>query len=206
VGLSWYLTGHCILCYHTLLFFEEPWQSATKRVLCYLKGTKDLWLTFGGSKKELVGYTDADGSMAEDWWAISGYTFILHGGAVFWSCKRQEIVSLLTTESEYIAAMHATKEALWLQMLLSKLFTPVRDPTLLFSDNQSAIALAKDQQYHACTKHIDICFHLIHWVINDSQLSLIYCPTDDMVANCLTKALPSAQVKHFATELGLRTA
>jgi hypothetical protein len=130
----------------------------------------------------------------------------LHGGAISWSCKRQEIVSLLTTESEYIAATHTTKEALWLRMLLSKLFTPVRDPTPLFSDNQSAITLAKDQQYHACTKHIDICFHFIRWVINDGQLSLIYCPTDDMVADCLTKALPSAKVKHFAAELGLRTA
>ena len=73
----------------------------------------------------------------------------------------------------------------------------------LFSDNQSAIALAKEHQYHARTKHIDIRFHFIRWIIEEGRLRLIYCPTEDMVANALTKALPSAKVKHFAMELGL---
>ena len=73
----------------------------------------------------------------------------------------------------------------------------------LFSDNQSAIALAKEHQYHARTKHIDICFHFIRWIIEEGRLHLIYCPTEDMVADALTKALPSVKVKHFAMELGL---
>jgi hypothetical protein len=72
----------------------------------------------------LVGYADADGSMAEDRCAVSGYAFLLNGGAVSWACKKQEIVSLLTTESEYIAATHAAKEALWLRSLLSQIFQP----------------------------------------------------------------------------------
>ena len=73
----------------------------------------------------------------------------------------------------------------------------------LFSDNQSAIALAKEHQYYTRMKHIDICFHFIHWIIEEGRLRLIYCPTEDMVADTLTKALPSAKVKHFAMELGL---
>ena len=52
--------------------------------------------------------------MAEDRKAISGYAFLIDGGAVSWSSKKQEIVSLSTTESEYVAATHAAKEALWL--------------------------------------------------------------------------------------------
>ena len=66
----------------------------------------DLWLSYGQKKVDLTGYADADESMAEDWHAISGYAFIIHGGAVSWSAKCQEIVSLLTTESEYIAATY----------------------------------------------------------------------------------------------------
>ena len=73
----------------------------------------------------------------------------------------------------------------------------------LFSDNQSAIALTKDHQYYARTKHIDIRFHFIHWIVENSSLQLVYCPTNDMVADALTKALPSLKVKHFAKELGL---
>ncbi|PPQ83602.1 hypothetical protein CVT26_001384 [Gymnopilus dilepis] len=180
----------------------EHWE-AVKRIFRYLKGTKDLWLSFGGNARELIGYADADGSMAEDRHAISGYAFILHGGAVSWSTKRQEIISLSTTESEYVAVTYASKEALWLRSLISQLFDTILDPTTLFSDNQSAIALTKDHQYHARTKHIDIRFHFIRWVVENGQLRLIYCPTDEMVADALTKALPSPKVKHFAAELGL---
>ncbi len=68
------------------------------------------------------GYADADGSMAEDRHAILGYAFLLGGGAISWSSKKQEIVSLSTTESEYVAATHASKEALWLRSLISQLF------------------------------------------------------------------------------------
>ena len=155
------------------------------------------------SARELTGYADADGNMAEDRHAISGYAFLLHGGAVSWTAKRQEIISLSTTESEYIATTYAAKEALWLRSLISQLFDINLEATTLFSDNQSAIALTKDHQYHARTKHIDIRFHFIRWIVENGSLRLIYCPTEDMVADTLTKALPSPKVKHFAAELGL---
>jgi len=110
------------------------------------------------------------------------------------------------TESEYVAATHSAKEALWLCLLISQLFSNTVEATTIFSDNQSAIALTKDHQYHAHTKHIDVRFHFIRWVVENGQLRLIYCPTADMVADTLTKALPSPKVKHFAAELGLRRA
>ena len=176
---------------------------AVKRIFRYLKGTKDLWLGYGGVAKELAGYADADGSMAEDRKAISGYAFMVNGGAVSWSAKRQQIISLSTTESEYIAATYAAKEALWLRQLILQLFGITLDATTLFSDNQSAIALTKEHQYHARTKHIDVRFHFIRWIVEEGKVRLIYCPTEEMVADILTKALPSAKVKHFARELGL---
>jgi hypothetical protein len=178
---------------------------AVKRIFRYLKGTRNLWLSYGGKERKLEGFADADGSMMEDRRAISGYAFIINGGAVSWSAKRQEIVSLSTTESEYVAITYAAKEALWLRSLISQIFGITLSSTILFSDNQSAIALAKEHQYHARTKHIDIRFHFIRWVVEEGKLRIIYCPTDDMVADTLTKALPSAKVKHFASELGLVT-
>ena len=179
---------------------------AVKKIFRYLKGTKNLWLTYGGGKKEVIGYADADGSMAEDRHVISGYTFLLNGGAVSWSAKRQEIIALSTTEAEYVAATHAAKEALWLRSFISQIFDVEISPLTLFSDNQSAIALTQDHQYHARTKHIDIRFHFIRWIIEEGKLKLIYCPTHNMVADTLTKVLPSAKVKHFASELGLSLA
>ena len=128
---------------------------------------------------------------------------MVNSGAVSWSAKCQELILLSTTKSEYTAVTHAAKEALWLRMIISQIFSISLPPTTLFTDNQSAIALTKEHQYHARTKHIDIRFHFIRWVIEDSKLQLIHCPTDEMVADALTKALPSTKVKHFANAFGL---
>lgn len=186
--------------------FDSTHIHAVKRVYRYLNGTKHLWLTYGDTKgDELKGYGDADGNMQEDRRAISGNAFIIDGGAVSWFSKRQEVVSLSTTESEYIAATHAAKEAIWLRQLIAQLFEPIAGPTVIFSDNQSAIALAKDHQFHSRTKHIDVRYHFIRWVCANGTIKLVYCPTADMVADTLTKALPSLKVKHFASQLGLRT-
>ena len=94
---------------------------------------------------------DVDGSMMEDRKAILGYAFMITGGTVSWSTKKQEIVSLSTTKSEYVAVTYAAKEALWLCSLIFQLFGTILPSTTLFSDNQSAIALTKEHQYHAQT-------------------------------------------------------
>ncbi|GBE85559.1 hypothetical protein SCP_0800760 [Sparassis crispa] len=178
--------------------------NALKHVYQYLKGTADLWLVLGGSEdNDVVGYSDADGMSTEGRRPVSGYVFMLNGGAVSWSSKRQDLVTLSTTEAEYVALTHASKEALWLRSFIIELFGNPEVPIPLRSDNQSAIALSKDDRFHARTKHIDIRFHFIHYAIADGKISLSYCPTEDMTADILTKALPSMKSKHFASSMGL---
>jgi hypothetical protein len=143
---------------------------AVKHIFCYLAGTCNLWLSYGETRCTLEGYADADGSMTEDHRAMSGYAFLIDGGAVSWSAKKQELVSLSTTKSEYVAATHSMKEALWLHSLLGDIFTPIQGPTTLFLDNQSVIALTKDHQYHPWTKHIDVHYHFICWVVEKGSL------------------------------------
>jgi hypothetical protein len=164
-----------------------------------------LELTYGGDKRGLEGYVDADGASQEHRRAISGYVFLVDGGVISWSSKKQELVTLSTTEAEYVAATHAAKEAIWIRRLIGELFEPIDKPTTLFSDSQSAIALAHDGHYHARTKHIDIRYHFIRYIIEAGTIKLVYCPTNEMTADTLTKALPSTKAKHFATALGLTT-
>ena len=128
---------------------------------------------------------------------------MVDGGAVSWSSKKQELVTLSTTEAKYMAATHAAKEAVWLRPLRAELFLPPHKPTTLYGDNQSAIALTHGGQYHACTKHINIQYHFIHYIIEASSIKLIYCPTDEQTADVLTKALPSMKAKHFVSAMGL---
>jgi hypothetical protein len=128
---------------------------------------------------------------------------MLNGGAVSWSSKQQDTISLSTTEAEYIALTHATKEAIWLKNLISELFGSITTPILILADNQSAIALAKDDRFHSRTKHINIHYHFIRYAIEEGKIRLTYCPTEDMTADIFTKALPSMKAKHFAASMGL---
>ena len=152
-------------------FMSNPgcahWE-AVKRVIRYLKGTKDSKLILGRggalvweeadrqSRSGVEGYSDADRNSQEHWHAISSYAFCIDGGAVSWNSRKQVIISLSTTESEYVAMTHTTKEAIWICMFLGEVLHPLSKPMLLYCDNQSAIAVAKDDRFHAHTKHIDI--------------------------------------------------
>jgi hypothetical protein len=190
-------------------FMENPgrvhWE-AVKRVFRYLKGTRDWKLVYGDDEKRgLEGFTDADGASQEHRRAISGYVILIDGGAVSWSSKKQELVTLSTAEAEYVAATHAAKEVIWFRRILSEIFRPLEHPVILHSDSQSAIALARSQgQFHARTKHIDIRWHFIRYCIDNGSIELRYCPTEDMTADLLTKPLPSGKAKHFAHALGLQ--
>jgi hypothetical protein len=101
--------------------------------------------------------------------------------------------------------MHASKEAKWLHKLLGELFPHLlRLPTSLYCDNQSAIKLAITDNYHSRTKHLDQHYHYIWDIVTQGAIKLVYCPSEDMVADPLTKALPKWKVVAHANALGLR--
>jgi len=143
-------------------FMQNPGRThwdAIKRIFRYLNGTKGHVLTFGGGNNDqtsLHGFCDADWASQEHWHSTSGYVFTIDGGAVSWSSKKQAIVALSMTKAEYMSATHAAKEVLWLHTFLAEIARLLHHPTTLFCDNQSAIAVTKDNQYHACMKHIDV--------------------------------------------------
>ena len=72
----------------------------------------------------------------------------------------------------------------------SSLFSIKIPTTTLFSDNQSIIPLTKKHQYHTRTKHIDVHFHFLQWIVKEGRLRLIHCPTDDIVADVFTYLQP----------------
>ena len=188
-------------------FVDNPgwvhWEGV-KHVFLYLAGTRDCALVYGMKVKGLKGFTDVDGAIQEHRHAITGYTFLINRGAVSWSSKKQEIVTLSTAKSEDVAATHASKEAICLRRFIGEVFQPLTNPIPLYSDSQGAIALTRDRSYHARTKHIDIRYHFIRFVVNNRTINLIYCPTDDKVTETLTKVLPNIKAKHFTFTLGLQ--
>jgi hypothetical protein len=181
--------------------------SAVKRVFRYLKGTKDLKLSYGGTpdllNEELNIYCDADWASDLDRKSISGYVITIAGGAVAWSSKKQTTVAPSTPEAEYIAAAHVAKQVLWYRSLLTELHFPLTTPSIIFSDNQSAISIAHHPEFHARTKHIDIAVHFLRDHVKKGTLDLCYINTEYNLADIFTKALKKPSHINFTYELGV---
>ena len=77
------------------------------------------------------------------------------------------------------------------------------DPTDLFTANQSALMLFKNQVSHTRAKHIDVRHHFVHDAIQNNVIWVQHIPTEDMTADSLTKAL--VQEKHWkcTTRMGM---
>ncbi|KAJ9542250.1 hypothetical protein OSB04_028756 [Centaurea solstitialis] len=163
----------------------EPHWVAVKNILKYLRRTKDMFLVFGGSEDEISvkGYSDASFQTDRDEFrSQSGYDTIADS----------------TTEAEYIAASDAAKEAVWLRNFLSDLrvVSSISRPIDIFCDNSGAVAQAKKPREHHKSRHVLRKYHLIREIIGRGDVRICKIPTQDNVADPLTK--PLARVKHEA--------
>ena len=81
-----------------------------------------------GGKRGFEGYSDADGATQDHRRAVLGFAILVDGGAVSWSSKKQELVTLSTMEAEYVGTTHAAKELIWFRQLIGEIFRPLSHP------------------------------------------------------------------------------
>ena len=120
-----------------------------------------------------------------------------------WSSCKQPIIALLTAEAEYIALTVTIQEILYISLLTSELYDISTPSIPIYSDNQAAIALASNSKFHARTKHIDLCYHFVCVHIKNGLFKLYYCPTDDNIADALTRPLVQPRLQKLRTMMGL---
>ena len=153
----------------------------------------------------LVGFTNSDWSGdPDDKKTTVGYVFSLGSRHVPWACKKQQALALSSTEADYRAAVNASQEALWLRQILSEFRFEQQQPTPLWCDNQSAINLSKYPVLHQHSKHIEIHMHFIRNLVHDRVIEVLYCPTDDQVADIFTKSLTEAKFSKLRSMLGVQ--
>ncbi|GAB2290803.1 hypothetical protein Dimus_038122 [Dionaea muscipula] len=166
-----------------------------KRILRYLKGTLSygLWYPSGsGSSTEytLIGFSDSDwGGDFDSRKSTTGFLFCLGETPFTWVSKLQPIVTLSSSEAEYVAIASCVSHGLWLRQLLAELHVHQELPTVIHVDNQSAIAIAKNPVYHDRSKHIDVRFHFLRESVANEFVKLKYVKTQDQLADLLTKPL-----------------
>ena len=182
--------------------------AAVKHLFRYLKGTMDYRLTYSpdSSTSELfVGYSDADhGGDKDTGYSTGAYVVKMGTGAVSWRSKLQDVVTLSTTEAEYISGVHAGQEMIWFHNLLEELGYTFTGPHTLHIDNMSAIAFSQNPEHHGRMKHLDLKYlWLRDEVSRKKTIRTVHCPTDFMPADILTKPLPLVKVKTAFELLGL---
>jgi hypothetical protein len=139
---------------------------------------------------KLTGYSDSDwAGDPDDRKSTTGYAFKIGSRIVSWSNKKQPIVSLSSTEVEYKALCSATCEAIWLRWILEDVGEEQKVPTIIKCDNQSSIKLENNPVYHAKSKHIETHHHFVREKIQSKEIDLVYCNTNDNVADIFTKPL-----------------
>eukprot|EP00253_Pinus_taeda_P029438 PITA_29438 len=121
--------------------------------------------------------------------STSGYVFHMGSGAISWAYKKHPIVALSTAETEYVAATVAACQAVWIRRMLRSLGQEQAKGTVIFCENNSAIALSKNFAFHKRTKRIDTKFHYIRELVRNGGIVLKHCRTQEQVADILTKPL-----------------
>jgi hypothetical protein len=167
------------------------WKHA-KHVLRYLKGTSTHGLRYsdpGSREIKIEIFSDSDwGSNVDDRKSVSGFVVCVNGNPVSWLSRSQKSTALSSCEAEFMAISEAMREALWLRQLLLELDVGYVGPIMIRVDNQSAIKLAENPVQHQRSKHIDIRYFRIREEVQNGNIVLLYVPTDENIADLLTKA------------------
>ena len=183
-----------------------PHWKAVKRIFRYLKGTIDLQLVYGPElgPEIFTAYSDSDyGGSVDTGKSTGGYAITVGHGAVSWSSKLQPLVTLSTTQAEYVAAVEAGKEILWFRNILFEFGYDVSAPSTLYLDNQSAIRVSKNPEHHGRMKHMDIRYFWLRDEVDLGRIKVDYIPSREMVADIFTKALPKESFEILRAKLGL---
>ena len=117
--------------------------------------------------------------------------------------RNQPIVTLSSAELEYVAATSAACQAVWMRRVLKGLSRNHEEPTTIFCDNNSAIALSKNHVFHKKTTHIDIRFHFIRELVNNKEICLEFCRFEDQLADIFTKPLAKETFQYLCSYLGM---
>ena len=152
-----------------------------KRILRYVSGTKDLGIMY--STLEIFSTNSHNGGSTDDRKSKSGYTFHFGTGLVSWASKKHPIVTLSSAKSEYVAAIGAACQYVWIRTMLKYLSHNQQEPTTISFDNNSTISLSKNHVFHKKNKHIDKRHHFIRELVNNKEICLEFCRSKDQLVD-----------------------
>jgi hypothetical protein len=186
---------------------QEVHINGAKRLLRYLKYTMGYGLLLGklndrGNVFKLKGYSDSSYNDDQVGKATSGNLSYLGDSCISWKSKKQSVVTTSTQEAEYIALCHETQDLISLKMILEELGVP-QEEMIIYEDNKATIALSEAPRRTKRSSHINVKYHYTRQMVQCKEVRLVYCETQNMVADILTKGLHKNQFEKFREALGV---
>lgn len=179
----------------------QDW-TGLKRVLRYLKGTKDYKLKIQPSGPLwLECYADSDWAGSEDRKSSSGVAVILGKSLVDWKTKKQTCIAMSSCEAEYASLSLLVTELVWYRQILKDLHIDHQGPIAVHEDNEACIQLAESERVHSRSKHVDLRYQNVKSAVREEQIRLVYCS----MADILTKPLSKIKHERSIELLGLGT-
>ena len=194
-------------CRPTKLHWE-----AFQHLVNYVADSKDLALCYGSSEKGgdsmpimgIIGFSDSDyASDASDRHSQMGYVVMVNGAAVSWNSRKISVVTQSSCESEMIAAVKAANEIKWIAQFLKDAAKPVQLPVSLMVDNTSTISVITNRSTKSKLKHIDVKYFKIREYVDSHLIAIHHIPTDQQVADIMTKPLDKIKIEYHRTAMGL---
>jgi len=147
---------------------------------------------------DVCAFSDADwANNKRDRKSITGWVAKINGDPVSWSSKKQRVVALSTCEAELYAEAAAIQEVLWLRGLLRELGLHLSTGSLVYGDNQSALAVSSNGVKSERTKHVDVKYHFITETVENGHVKLKWVPTQQQQADIFTKPLHAPVFLHL---------
>ncbi|XP_042485262.1 secreted RxLR effector protein 161-like [Macadamia integrifolia] len=180
---------------------------AAKKVMRYLKGTREYMLTYRASDQlEVIRYSDSNyAGCLDSRKSTPGYIFLLAGGVIYWKSKKQTCVSTSTMEAEFVAFFEATSMAIWLRNFISglRVVDTISKSLRMYCNNVAALYYCKNDKHSSRAKHIGIKYNFVKELVQKQEVSITHIKTSLMIVNPMTKALAPKHFTDLIMDMGL---
>jgi hypothetical protein len=144
-------------------------------------------------KYNLIIYADASFAVGPLKQSVSGYVVFLNGSPLLWGSLKQTIIVDSSCSAEYVAASVACKQAIYAENLIGFLGFTCNKPYTMYTDSTACLHIATNPTKLGNVRHIQIRYHLVRCYVTLGSIQMLYCITEEMVADLLTKIVSGAQ-------------
>jgi hypothetical protein len=147
----------------------------------------------------MVAYSDASFAVGETKQSISGFIILINGTPILWGSLKQTVVVDSTCSAEYVAASIYCKQIMQAENMVQFLDFSCPRPYKMYTDSEACLKIATNSAKLGKVRHLEIRYHLVRCLILSGNIMLVYCITEEMLADLFTKIVTTAQDKRLAT-------